>query len=242
MKFQPKAGRGAVKIKLTKGSLGRFDGKTLSVGYGEIKGDTFLNRREFVLVMRKIIATAKANKIKSIAVSFTDLKSLAPKDMGDYEIGRVAGTAFVMADYEHNTYKTKPKEGWGQIEIVAILKTPDTGQEGFADGLIIGTEVNATRELANTPAGDLTPKSLTAAAKKAAEGTKIKVKSLGMKEMQKLGMGAIVGVGKGAQVEPEFIIMEYWGAAKKDKPVVLVGKGVTFDSGGLQAKGGDHMY
>ena len=242
MKFQPKAGRGAVKIKLTKGSLGRFDGKTLSVGYGEIKGDTFLNRREFVLVMRKIIATAKANKIKSIAVSFTDLKSLAPKYMGDYEIGRVAGTAFVMADYEHNTYKTKPKEGWSLVEVAAILKSPEAAQKGFADGLIIATEVNATRELANTPAGDLTPKSLTAAAKKAAEGTKIKVKSLGMKEMQKLGMGAIVGVGKGAQVEPEFIIMEYWGAAKKDKPVVLVGKGVTFDSGGLQAKGGDHMY
>jgi len=222
--------------------LGRFDGKTLSVGYGEIKGDTFLNRREFVLVMRKVVATAKANKIKSIAVSFADLRALAPKDMGDYEIGRVVGTAFVMADYEHNTYKTKPKEGWGQIEIAAILKTPDAGQEGFADGLTIATEVNATRELSNTPAGDMTPKTLATAAKKAAKGTGIKVKSLGMKEMQKLGMGAIVGVGKGAQVEPEFIIMEYWGAAKKDKPVVLVGKGVTFDSGGLQAKGGDHMY
>src|SRR3990167_3083009 len=131
MKFQPKAGRGAVKIKLTKGSLGRFDGKTLSVGYGEIKGDTFLNRREFVLVIRKIIATAKANKIKSIAIDYKEIKSLAPKDMGDYEIGRVAGTAFVMADYEHNTYKTKPKEGWGQIEIAAIIKTPDAGQEGL---------------------------------------------------------------------------------------------------------------
>src|SRR3990167_1814279 len=249
MKFQPKAGRGAIKIRLIPGSLERFDGKTLSVPYGDKKT---LSNRGFLMVMRKIIATAKANKIKSIAASFTDLKSLAPKDMGDYEIGRVAGTAFVMADYEHNTYKTKPKEGWGQIEIAAILKTPDEGQEGFADGLIIATEVNATRELANTPAGDLTPKSLTAAAKKTAKGAKIKVKSLGMKEMQKLGMGAIVGVGKGAQVEPEFIIMEYWGANKRSptslvksdfaRPVVLVGKGVTFDSGGLQAKGGDHMY
>ena len=249
MKFQPKAGRGAIKIRLIPGSLERFDGKTLSVPYGDKKP---LSNRGFLMVMRKIIATAKANKIKSVAVSFTDLKSLAPKDMGDYEIGRVAGTAFVMADYEHNTYKTKPKEGWGQIEIAAIIKTPDAGQEGFADGLTIATEVNATRELANTPAGDMTPKTLAAAAKKAAKGTGVKVKSLGMKEMQKLGMGAIVGVGKGAQVEPEFIIMEYWGANKRSptslvksdfaRPVVLVGKGVTFDSGGLQAKGGDHMY
>ncbi len=206
------------------------------------------------MVMRKVVATAKANKVTSIALDYADLKALAPKDMGDYEAGRVAGTAFVMASYEHNTYKTKPKEGWGLVETVAITNAPAAAQEGFADGLVIAGEVNACRELANTPAGDMTPKTLTAAAKKAAKGTAIKVKSLGMSEMQKLGMGAVVGVGKGAQVQPEFIIMEYWGAGKPTrtvlekpgrswlKPVVLVGKGVTFDSGGLQAKGGDHMY
>jgi len=242
MQFQYKAGKGAVKIKFIAGSLNLFDGQTLSVGYGKIKGDTFLNRREFVLVMRKVVAMAKTNKVKVIAVNYADLKALAPKSMGDYEAGRVAGTAFAMAGYEHNTYKTKPKEGWGLVETVAITHPHAAAQEGFADGLIIAGEVNATRELANTPAGDLTPKSLVAAAKKAAKGTKVKVKSLNMTQMQKLGMGAVVGVGKGAQVQPEFIIMEYWGADKKDKPVVLVGKGVTFDSGGLQAKGGDHMY
>src|SRR3989344_1524772 len=157
MKFQPQAERGAVKIRLIPGSLSRFDGKTLSVGYGEIKGDTFLNRREFVLVMRKIIATAKANKIKSIAIDYKEIKSLALKparpndsghsggDMGDYEIGRVAGTAFVMADYDHNTYKTKPKEGWGLVETVAIINAPAAAQEGSADGLSIATEVNAAR-------------------------------------------------------------------------------------------------
>ena len=242
MQFQYKAGKGAVKVEFIPGSLSLFDSKTLSVGYGKIKGDTFLNRREFVLVMRKVVATAKANKVKVIAVNYADLKALAPKSMGDYEAGRVAGTAFAMAGYEHNTYKTKPKEGWGLVETVAITHAPAAAQDGFADGLIIAGEVNATRELANTPAGDMTPRILAEKAKAAAKGTNIKVKSLGMKEMQKLGMGAVVGVGKGAQVQPEFIIMEYWGADKKDKPVVLVGKGVTFDSGGLQAKGGDHMY
>jgi len=254
MQFQYKAGKGAVKIKFIAGSLNLFDGQTLSVGYGKIKGDTFLNRREFVLVMRKVVAMAKTNKVKVIAVNYADLKALAPKSMGDYEAGRVAGTAFAMAGYEHNTYKTKPKEGWGLVETVAITNAPMAAQDGFADGLIIAGEVNATRELANTPAGDLTPKSLTAAAKKAATNTGVKVKSLNMAQMKKLGMGAIVGVGKGAEDKPEFVIMEYWGAGnprkgesfatvdKSLKPVVLVGKGVTFDSGGLQAKGGDHMY
>ena len=164
------------------------------------------------MVMRKVVAMAKANKVKSIAVNYADLKALAPKNMGDYEAGRVAGTAFAMAGYEHNTYKTKPKEGWGLVETVAITHAPAAAQEGFAAGLTIATEVNATRELANTPAGDLTPKSLLAATKKAVKGTKVKVKSLNMAQTQKLGMGAIVGVGKGAQDKPEFIIMEYWGA------------------------------
>lgn len=250
MKFQYKAAKGAIKIKFIPGSLNLFDGKTLSISHRDTKP---LSRRGFVMVMRKVVATAKANKVKSIAANYADLKALAPKSMGDYEIGRIAGTAFIMAGYEHNTYKTKPKEGWGLVETAAITNAPVAAKEGFADGLVIAGEVNATRELSNTPAGDMTPKTLTAAAKKAAKGTAIKVKSLGMSEMQKLGMGAVVGVGKGAQVQPEFIIMEYWGAGRHSmstgrrhgmstKPVVLVGKGVTFDSGGLQAKGGDHMY
>src|SRR3989344_5157900 len=100
MQFQYKAGKGAVKVEFIPGSLSLFDSKTLSVGYGKIKGDTFLNRREFVLVMRKVVATAKANKVKSIAVTYADFKALAPKSMGDYEAGRVAGTAFAMAGYE----------------------------------------------------------------------------------------------------------------------------------------------
>jgi leucyl aminopeptidase len=73
--------------------------------------------------------------------------------------------------------------------------------------------------------------------------------------MQKLGMGAVLGIAKGSAEEPQFIIAEYWGKSRPknkanshkgltfvDKPIVLVGKGVTFDTGGLQIKPGDHMY
>jgi leucyl aminopeptidase len=88
----------------------------------------------------------------------------------------------------------------------------------------------------------MTPKLLAAAAKAAAKGTDAKVKVLGRKEMQKLGMGAVLGIAKGSVEEPQFIVVEYWGAAKSVKPVVLVGKGVTFDTGGLNIKTGDHMY
>lgn len=86
----------------------------------------------------------------------------------------------------------------------------------------------------------MTPSILAKAAKTAAKGLPITVKVLGKKEMQKLGMGAVLGVGKGSAEEPKFIIVEYNGS--KEKPIVLVGKGVTFDSGGLNIKTEGHMY
>ncbi|MSR70987.1 leucyl aminopeptidase family protein [Candidatus Kaiserbacteria bacterium] len=238
MKFQPTAGRGAIRIAFVTGSLGRFDGKVLSVPFGETKP---LSRRKFVLLMRKVVATAKQNHLKSLVIDYKDIRALAPKSMGDYEVGRIAGTAFVMADYEHVVYKTKPKEGWNFVEMMGITNTPEVGKEGFWHGSIIGEEVNACRELSNTPGGDMTPKILAAAAKKALKGTRAKVKVLGVKEMQKLGMGAVLGVGKGAKDEPQFIIVEYKGGGKAP-PVVLIGKGVTFDTGGIQVKPGEHMY
>jgi leucyl aminopeptidase len=65
---------------------------------------------------------------------------------------------------------------------------------------------------------------------------------MGQGEMEKLGMGAVIGIAKGSTEEPQFIVMEYWGTSKSKKPVVLVGKGVTFDTGGLNIKPGDAMY
>jgi leucyl aminopeptidase len=108
----------------------------------------------------------------------------------------------------------------------------------------VGEEVNKCRELANTPGGDMTPAVLAAHAKKEAKGTGATVKVLSQKDMEKLKMGALLGVARGSTEEPKFIIVEYFGGKRKDTPVVLVGKGVTFDSGGLnlQPKGGYEMH
>jgi leucyl aminopeptidase len=88
----------------------------------------------------------------------------------------------------------------------------------------------------------LLAKAAKAAAMSAGQGPKLKVTVLGRKEIQKLGMGGVLGVAKGSSEEPQFIVLEYKGAPKTKKPVVLVGKGVTFDTGGLQIKPGDSMY
>src|ERR1700735_4041080 len=106
MEFTPRTVKNAIKIRFIEGNLDRFDGKTLSVGFGP-KDKAPLTRRKFILLSRKVIALAKQNKVSAIEMSFKDLRGLVPKDVDDFTVGEVAGCAFVMADYEHNTYKTK---------------------------------------------------------------------------------------------------------------------------------------
>lgn len=254
MKFQTTPAKGAITVELIEGSLNRFDGKKLSIGYGNPPAGGRLNRRKFVLFTRKIVSLSKQNRLKSISVDFKDLKSIAPKGLSDAEVGKISATSFAMAGYEHNTYKRVPKDGFPSVEVVCFTNISKEGTEGVKKGSLIAEEVNACRELANTPGGDMTPKQFSALAKKTIKGANTKVTVLGRKEMEKLGMGGVVGIGKGSDNEPQFVAVEYWGKSSRgvalaqgsqgnaSRPVVLVGKGVTFDSGGLNLKPGDHMY
>ncbi len=260
MKFQPTAEKGATTVRLVEGTLTKFVDKVvaqeLHVGTGltVANKDQGLSRRKLILLMRKVVATAKQHKLRVINVGWKDIRALVPEEVTDLDLAEVVATAFVMADYEHNTYKTKPKEGFAEVETLALDGISKEGIEGAKRGHWIAQEVNACRELSNTPGGDMTPKVLAHAAKKAVAGTKATVKVLGRKDMEKLGMGAVLGIAKGSSEEPQFIVVEYWGlgkpssnakAEKSDfskKPIILVGKGVTFDTGGLNIKPGEHMY
>src|SRR3989338_4999114 len=82
----------------------------------------------------------------------------------------------------------------------------------------------------------MTPQLLAKAAVAAAKGTSTRVQVLGLKEIQELKMGGLLGVSKGSLEEPRFIILEHKGAGAKERPIVLVGKGITFDSGGINLK------
>jgi leucyl aminopeptidase len=129
------------------------------------------------------------------------------------------------------------------VEEVLVVSRPSKEiQEGVRKGKIIGTEINNTRILANTPGGDMTPSRLAEAAFEAVDSLPVKVEVLGVDQMHELGMGAILGVGKGSADAPRFIIMEYFAGDAAERPVVLVGKGVTFDTGGLNLKSSEGIY
>ncbi|MEX2033482.1 MAG: leucyl aminopeptidase [Candidatus Colwellbacteria bacterium] len=200
-----------------------------------------LNRRKLIILSRQIITLAKTNRIKKIALKLDDF-TFSKLKISREETAELLATNFEMANFEFVKYKSKPKEGWNFVEGVIIVGNISPGvKKAFAAGQAIGEEVNACRVLANTPGGEMTPERLAKEAVKAARGSGIRVKILGLREMERLKMGGVLGVAKGADEKPAFIILEYLKGGK-EKPIVLVGKGVTFDSGGLQIKPGEHMY
>lgn len=226
-------------LRFIEGSLSRFDGPSLLVGYGDKKS---LTRRRLIVVLRRALQFARTNEVKAISIDFKELRALAPKGIEDADLAQMCAEAFVMADYEHTAYRTAPKNGFKSVDMVEVRHATPAVKNAFEKGRMVGEAVNACRELSNTPGSDMTPELLGEAAVKAAQGTPAKVKILGPAEMASLGMGAILGVAKGSAEEPAFIIVEYWGTDRSKKPTVLVGKGVTFDTGGLNIKTGDGMY
>lgn len=213
--------------------------KVLSIG---IKEPDKINRRKFILLARQVIALARTHRVSKIAFEFSDF-TFPKLRMTDEDKAEVIATNITMANFEFIKYKTEPKEGWSFVEEVTVVTNKAAKiKKAFEKGHIIGKEVNASRALATNPGGEMTPEILAAEAKKAVEGLNVKVEILGEKEMKKLGMGGVLGVGQGSDAESQFIILEYMNGKKSEKPLVLVGKGVTFDTGGLNVKPGDFMY
>ena len=228
------------KSKGTKCLVKEGDSEILEIGAGKFAD---MNLRKFIILCRSIVSAAKANKSKKIALQFDrtselfkNLQAVPPE-----HISQLAAENFEMANFEFNVFKTKPKEGWNIVEEIFLYgKSSPSIEKAVKKGQEIGRAVNACRTLSNTPGGDITPTSLAQAAKKAMKGLPVRVTTLHTKEMQKLGMGALLGVAKGSSEAPTFTILEYKGG--KGAPVVLAGKGVTFDSGGLNLKPSNGIY
>lgn len=235
------------EIILVKGSDERFieragQGSVLSIGMGKRKN---VNQRRFILLCRKIIQIAKKHKLTRISIQFEHAPFAKLKGLSETEIASLMAQNFEMANFEFTKFRTKPKEGWPEIKEVMVKgKASAAVRSGFRRGQVIGQHVNNCRELANAPAGDMTPALLAEAARNAVKGTSVnKVTVLDEKQLEKLKMGAVLGVARGSSEKPRFIIMEYWGNGKpasshdtKKQPLVFIGKGVTFDTGGVDLK------
>ena len=121
------------------------------------------------------------------------------------------------------------------IKEVTIISNKNFDKElNYASS--VAYAVNKTRDFVNMPPNVATPEYVADYAKEVAKKSELKCAVFDDKQIEKMGMGCFIAVGKGSVNKPRFVVMEYAGAVKSQKPVAIVGKGVTFDSGGLNLK------
>jgi leucyl aminopeptidase len=176
-------------------------------------------------------------------------KSIAIAPRADGETDKVAQAAMVgaiMGLFEPDKYRTKDKEERKLTRIVVVVEGADkkTLQQGAERGRIIGEATNFTRDLANEPGGHLTPTILAERAQKVAKQFGLTIDVLDQRRMEKLGMGSLLGVSRGSEEPPKLIVMKYEPRKVKKGArglLALVGKGITFDSGGISLKPGENM-
>ncbi len=200
--------------------------------------------RMFRILVREIVQSAKRHKISKVALSFTFDSFPKLQKFGEMWMWQTFAENVHLAHYEFTRYKSTPPKAT-LLEIILTEATDKNVPKCLLYGETIAHFANQCRDIANTPGGDMTPALLGETAKQVLKGTKATVKILNEVAIKKLKMGGLLGVGQGAHHSPRFIIIEYKGAKNtKDKkgPLVFVGKGITFDTGGLQVKPGMSMY
>jgi leucyl aminopeptidase len=152
------------------------------------------------------------------------------------EVAAVAEGA-VLGSYsytEHRSSKDGLKDPVGKVLIHTAFDGKDV-QPVLDRALLVGRAVNATRTLVNQPPSHLYPESFAEAAKELSKGLPVKVTVWDEKRLEKDGFGGILGVGKGSTRQPRLVKVEY-APAKSTKKIALVGKGITFDTGGISIK------
>ncbi len=234
------------RVVFTEGTTTKFveraDGSTaLMLGVGSFAKVT---TRSFRLICRNIVQTARSSKLRKLAVQVEPMPFPALSAVRDQAwIVATLAENFLLANYEYTAYKSK-RSRYALEEILVCGSLNAAVKRGLERGITVGECVNLGRDIANTPGGDMTPALLAARARAAVRTLPVKVTVFDEKRIAREKMGALLAVGKGAKDKPRFIILEYWGAKRGksgERPLVFAGKGITFDTGGLNVKPGDSM-
>ena len=192
-------------------------------------------------------ATQAASKVlqnSSVKNASCYLTDSVEADQSDTAITQTI-IAFADSLYQLQDYKSKKKDALNLTEVCISSSTGfnDDAQIALNNGISISQGMQLTRDLANHPGNVCTPTYIAeAAAQLANDYQSIEIDVLEEADMEKLGMGSFLSVSKGSDESGKMVILQYFGAAdKKQQPIALVGKGVTFDTGGISLKPGASM-
>ena len=151
----------------------------------------------------------------------------------------------ILGLYQYTPFKTVDREKLREVSELTILDREEPAAKTIRNAVktaeIIAGAVVFARDIVSSPSNEMTPTDLANEARTCAKGKNIQCKILGPEEMAELGMNALLSVASGSAQPPRFIIMEYKGGKKSSPQIVLVGKGLTFDSGGISIKPSEKM-
>ncbi len=202
----------------------------LVIGVGEAKSLTPLAVEE---TGGSVVAAALAAKVGSVAVA----AQLAKSKLDAGEVAARLAFGAKLRGYRFDKYRTtvKPEDKPKLTTVQFITPAAEKAKKLFAPLAGVAESVAFARDLVTEPANILYPATLAAEARKLSK-LGVKVEVLGEAEMKKLGMGSLLGVGQGSERESQLVVMQYYGGKKGTKPVAFIGKGVTFDTGGISIK------
>jgi leucyl aminopeptidase len=160
---------------------------------------------------------------------------------GDPDLVRAVTEGYLLGSYAFGRYLSKsPDTRAGTVTVLSPVARRAEATTAFEEAQVVAAAVAATRDWVNTPANDLTPPLFADEIAAAVKGTKVKVTVLDDMRLAELGCGGLLGVGGGSSAPPRLVELRY-SPAKPVAHVALVGKGITFDSGGLTIKPGNSM-
>jgi leucyl aminopeptidase len=207
--------------------------RVLLVGLG---ARTQLTRRIWRRGWGNAVAALSRTRIASVGLA---LERPAARELDDYYFGRAVAEIAAATLYRINDLKTgkKPPAPALKRVVAGPVRKDDAALRGFKHGAAIASAAAVQRDLANLPANVCTPTFLAEEARALAKRQKsLTVKVLDEAAIRREKMGCLLAVSQGSRQPPRFIVLEYRGGKSAPAPVVLVGKGVTFDTGGISLK------
>lgn len=215
--------------------------RLLLVGLGSCDAQGQISESQFNKAIQAVAATGKKCNAKNATIYFDTIQV---KDRDSSWQAQQTAEKMLDSQYSFDQLKSSKSKvpSLSKITLSAARKQHKALTSGCETGSAISLGRSLCRDLGNLPGNVCTPTYLAKEAKRLARGNKsVSCKVLEEKHMQELGMGSLLSVSAGSDEPAKLIQLEYKGAAKTQKPLVLVGKGITFDTGGISLKPGAGM-
>ena len=230
--------QGEIKGKLNEITMLHSFGKlpaarVVVVGLGK-QSDLSVNK-----IRGAVAETCRWLRSREISAIATVPQGANINNIGPGDAAQAIAEGALLGTYTFRKHMTKKEDKPGEIKRLSIVgagRLKAQLEKSTDKGRIISEATNLARDMVNEPANYMTPTDMAETAARLARERGLEITVLDLEQMKKLGMGGMLGVSRGSRQPPKFMILNYKGGTAKEPDIALVGKGITFDSGGISIK------